>query len=157
MPSFGFKAKPCGAAQTFSFKCTMPSFGFKAKPSQTRTVNPSSVPCLPLDSRQNINSRALQLKRVYHAFLWIQGKTSGLSSSASMAVYHAFLWIQGKTSGNELSLVWKCTMPSFGFKAKHRRLPILTLPQCTMPSFGFKAKPPHRTQNVLPHHSALRE
>ena len=33
-----------------------------------------------------------------------------------------------------------CTVPYFGFKAKHQSQSVTTLPNCTVPYFGFKAK-----------------
>ena len=35
--------------------------------------------------------------RVYHALVWIQGKTLALHGRRRMTVYHALVWIQGKT------------------------------------------------------------
>ena len=89
--------------------------------------NAQSVPCLPLDSRQNSSTLDSRLQEVYHAFLWIQGKTMGGRYNRDPIVYHAFLWIQGKTSTYAIAGCPKCTMPSFGFKAK----PVLT----SAPSF----------------------
>ena len=35
---------------------------------------------------------------VYHALVWIQGKTEQLQRCHMAAVYHALVWIQGKTT-----------------------------------------------------------
>ncbi len=119
MPVFGFKAKlparyfrpvpivPCLCLDSrqnqhlttvsFSANCTMPVFGFKAKRGRCGGDCAGIVPCLCLDSRQNV----LALLAV------------------NLRLYHACVWIQGKTGTVFMPSCCDCTMPVFGFKAKH--------------------------------------
>ena len=78
------------------------------------------VLCLILDSRQNNYWNCLNC--------WI--------------LYCALFWIQGKTSDISFPCLPDCTVPYFGFKAKHQNLYPLRRHYCTVPYFGFKAKPP---------------
>ena len=59
---------------------------------------------------------------LYHACVWIQGKTSVNTSLPSYLLYHACVWIQGKTREGRDGKHSHCTMPVFGFKAKLCRL-----------------------------------
>ena len=57
-----------------------------------------------------------------------------------MLLYCALFWIQGKTFLLRVSFVVDCTVPYFGFKAKHRMQEEHGSVDCTVPYFGFKAK-----------------
>ena len=79
--------------------------------------------------------------RLYCALFWIQGKTARASEYDALALYCALFWIQGKTVHRMernfttlyCALFWiqgktyikggpgnpDCTVPYFGFKAKH--------------------------------------
>ena len=58
--------------------------------------------------------RGCDSEQVYHALVWIQGKTMRRYTVARSTVYHALVWIQGKTLGVDVrkrpgvyhALVW---------------------------------------------------
>ena len=57
-------------------------------------------------------------------------------------LYCALFWIQGKTIILDRKDGANCTVPYFGFKAKHFSGPKQPGRYCTVPYFGFKAKLP---------------
>ena len=63
--------------------------------------------------------RKIKRDRLYCALFWIQGKTSTFSFNVVIVLYCALFWIQGKTAVKVEEQVKNCTVPYFGFKAKH--------------------------------------
>ena len=97
----------------------MPYFGFKAKLSVQGIKAFNIVLCLILDSRQNT--------------------ACGYPSVLLIVLCLILDSRQNKTSLPSREAC-NCTVPYFGFKAKHGlRLPVRTA-DCTVPYFGFKAK-----------------
>ena len=56
------------------------------------------------------------------------------------SLYCALFWIQGKTIILDRKDGANCTVPYFGFKAKHALFFPDCFRYCTVPYFGFKAK-----------------
>ena len=84
-----------------------------------RRAAPSIVLCLILDSRQNASRFRCQCGELYCALFWIQGKTVGFRGALRHPLYCALFWIQGKTLPVSVASAANCTVPYFGFKAKH--------------------------------------
>ena len=55
--------------------------------------------------------RAYFFGAVYHALVWIQGKTYAADSMRDPSVYHALVWIQGKTTAKATKDGKEYTMP----------------------------------------------
>ena len=99
--------------------CTVPYFGFKAKQLGSRSLVPTIVLCLILDSRQN--------PTISLALLPVNCTVPYFGFKAKL--------VPKKERRN-----FDCTVPYFGFKAKRRLSYTGKTPDCTVPYFGFKAK-----------------
>ncbi len=97
MPVFGFKAKQ--ALSTVAARGIVPCLCLDSRQNLCITMNRSHpiVPCLCLDSRQNLDEFGVSCFRLYHACVWIQGKTLSYETPLLGVLYHACVWIQGKT------------------------------------------------------------
>ena len=76
----------------------MPVFGFKAKPTGNDAFRHLQLyhACVWIQGKTMLYV-AFTYAPLYHACVWIQGKTAQATTSATVPLYHACVWIQGKT------------------------------------------------------------
>ena len=98
------------------------------------------VLCLILDSRQNCEFIFLHNILIVLCLILDSRQNFPLAALRHAQLYCALFWIQGKTAGAHLTIGFHCTVPYFGFKAKHIIRFITRQTHCTVPYFGFKAK-----------------
>ena len=116
----------------------MPVVGIKAKQDLVLPRQRESVPCLSLESRQNmlVDARA---KGMSVPCLSLESRqNSGRPRHPAKTVYHACRWNQGKTDNMQPVSIDKCTMPVVGIKAKlHSRQ---VLPGRSVPCLSLESR-----------------
>ncbi len=140
MPVFGFKAKRLDGVSRDGSIVPCLCLDSRQNTSSVSVPNVEIVPCLCLDSRQNNIEAYLSDIALYHACVWIQGKTASARSGEATPLYHACVWIQGKTMQDLTDMRNALYHACVWIQGKTPATLRLTLTNCTMPVFGFKAK-----------------